>query len=354
MPFPRPALDDLDKRLIADIEARLPGTDPRVRRSYLGALARGLAGSHHELYGFLEWISRQRFVATADRPELLEQAAEYGIRPIAAVRATGEIAVTGTAATVIAAATVWRSGAPEDYRSTAEATIGAGGTVDVAVEAVEPGADGNAVAGTKLSLVSPIAGVVSAATAGELGGGADIESTDSVRERLAARKQNPPQGGTSPDYEQWAKAAHADVTRRWSRPLAGGLGTVTVYFMTDDATADGIPSAAVVATVQAYIDARRPVTADVTVEAPTAVEFDVTINNVAPMTQAVQDAVTAEIADLVLRASEPGGTILVSHLREAISTAAGETDHVLVSPVADVVVSADEISVEGAVTFTTS
>ena len=353
MPFPRPTLDDLDKRLIADIEARLPGTDPRVRRSYLGALARGLAGSHHELYGFLEWIARQRFVATADRPELLEQAAEYGIRPIAAVRATGTIAVTGTAATVIAAATVWRSGAPVDYRSTAEATIGAGGTVDVAVEAVEPGADGNAVAGTRVRLVSPIAGVVSAATAGELGGGADIESTDSVRERLAARKQNPPQGGTSPDYEQWSRAAHADVTRRWARPLAGGLGTVTVYFMTDG-TGNGIPSAAVVATVQAYIDARRPVTADVTVEAPTAVEFDVTINNIAPMTVAVQAAVTAEIADLVLRASEPGGTILVSHLREAISTAAGETDHVLVSPVANVVVSADEISVEGAVTFTTS
>ena len=324
-----------------------------MRRSYLGALARGLAGSHHEIYGFLEWISRQRFVATADRDELLEQAVEYGIRPIAAVRATGTIAVTGTAATVIAAATVWRSGAPVDYRSTAEATIGAGGTVDVAVEAVEPGADGNAVAGTRVRLVSPIAGVVSAATAGELGGGADIESTDSVRERLADRKQNPPRGGTGPDYEQWARAAHADVTRRWARPLAGGLGTVTVYFMTDG-TGNGIPSAAVVATVQAYIDARRPVTADVTVEAPTAVEFDVTINNIAPTTQAVQDAVTAEIADLVLRASEPGGTILVSHLREAISTAAGETDHVLVSPVANVVVSADEISVEGAVTFTTS
>ena len=153
-----------------------------------------------------------------------------------------------------------------------------------------------------------------------------------------------------------ARGAHPDVTRAWvARALARGLGTVDVYVMTDDATANGIPTAAVVAIVQAYIDARRPVTADVDVFAPTAEELDITINNATPSTQAVQDAIEAELGDLIRRESEPGGTILISRIREAISTAQGETDHELTAPVADVAVAASaEISVLGTVTFTTS
>ena len=95
-------------------------------------------------------------------------------------------------------------------------------------------------------------------------------------------------------------------------------------------------------------------TADVTVAAPAASPIAFTINNVEPSTQAVMDAIEAELADLIRRESEPGGTLLVSHIREAISTAQGETDHELTSPTADVVELATEIATLGAVNFTTS
>ena len=225
----------------------------------------------------------------------------------------------------------------------------------VAVRAVEPGAAGNAVDGTKLNLVSPIAGVVSeAAVSGAIAGGANREGTESVHQRLALRRKNPPRGGTVPDYVAWVREAHPDVTRVWPRPLAGGLGTVTVYIMTDDATANGIPTAAVVKAVQDYIDARRPVTAKITVATPTAVALDITIANVMPDTAAVRAAIGAEITDLILRESAPGGTILVSHIREAISTAAGEFDHELTVPAADVDHNADQIAVAGQITWSTS
>ena len=113
-------------------------------------------------------------------------------------------------------------------------------------------------------------------------------------------------------------------------------------------------TAATVSTVDDYIQARRPVTADVTVQAPTASALSFQIQNLMPMTQEVQDAVTAELRDLIRRESQPGGTILVSHIREAISTAAGETDHVLISPVANVTVNTTQITTMGDVTFTTS
>ena len=47
----------------------------------------------------------------------------------------------------------------------------------------------------------------------------------------------------------------------------------------------------------------------------------------------------------------PGGTILESHMREAISIAAGEFDHEMIQPTTDVVSGAGALSVIGLVTF---
>ena len=206
-----------------------------------------------------------------------------------------------------------------------------------------------------MSLVSPIAGVASTATVStKLEGGADLETDDSLRTRLLDRLRTPPRGGTREDYSFWAKGASSAVTRAWARANSPGLGQVRVYFMTDDATANGIPETASVTTVQDYINARRPVTADVTVSAPTAVALDFQIEDLTPTSAEVRAAVEAELADLIRRETEPGGTLLVSHIREAISTAMGETDHTLRSPTNDVTVGAAEITTLGTVTFTTS
>ena len=285
MPFDRPGLAVLDERLAADIESRLPGTDPKLRRSLLGLLARAVAGAHHELYGYLDWIARQVFPDTADAAELDRWSRIWGVRRLAATHAAG---------------TVWRAESGAEYETASGVTI----------------ADGGA-----------------------------------LRLRLLFRIQSPPRGGTADDYVMWARAVHPDVTRAWATPLASGLGTVTIHFMTDDATGDGVPTTTVVDAVQDDIDARRPVTAAVTVSAPTAVALDVTIGSLAPDTAAVRAAIQGEIKDLILRESAPGATILISHIREAISAAAGETDHVLTSPGADVDHAASQIAVEGTFTW---
>ena len=351
MPFARPSLAELDARLAADIESRLPGADPRLRRSMLGILARTVAGAHHELYGYLDWLARALFPDTAEAAELGRWAVVWGITRHAATSAAGTLTVTGTSGIVVPSGTVWRSGAGVEYAASAAATL-ADGTATVSVTARIPGRAGNAATAVKVSLVTPIAGVVSeAAVATAIAGGAEAESDDSLRTRLLDRIRRPPSLGTSADYVRWARAAHPAVTRAWCQSLTSGLGTVSVLFMTDAATDDGIPASTVVDAVDAYIEARRPVTADVTVEAPTAVGLDVTLSSVDPDTAAVRAAVEAEIADLVRRESEPGGTILLSHLREAISAAAGERDHVLTSPTADVTHTATQIAVPGDITW---
>ena len=192
MPFDRPTLAEIDAALRADTVSRLPGTDPLLRRSYIGALTRGVSGGLHELYGFLQWIADQAFPDRAAGVELLRWAAIWGIDQVAAQQAEGAILVEGTAATVVPAGTLWRSGNTIDYQTLAEFVMPAAETGNIDVEAVVAAAAGNAPVGVILSLVSPISGLGSQANVSTaLAGGADIESIASVRTRLLQRIQEP-------------------------------------------------------------------------------------------------------------------------------------------------------------------
>lgn len=119
------------------------------------------------------------------------------------------------------------------------------------------------------------------------------------------------------------------MTRAWVRPGWFGLGTVGLMFVCDDQVGGLIPNADKVAEVQAYIDARRPVTAELRVFAPTPKPMNPAIGGLDPATDTVKAAVVAELEDLLRREAEPGVTILASHVREAISLANGEVDHSL-------------------------
>jgi len=349
MAFNRPTLLQLIERIQADIESRLPGSDPRLRRSVLGVLARALAGATHGLHGHLDWVSRQVVPDTAEA-EILDRWADWwGLARKPAVGATGNVALSGATGSVVPAGTLLQRADGVEYATDAEVTLVAGAAT-AAVTATTAGQDTSAVEGVSLSLVSPVAGVQSGATvaAGGLTGGADEEADEALRERLRLRVQAAPHGGAAHDYVAWALEV-SGVTRAWVYPAELGLGTVSVRFVRDDDD-DLIPDAAEVQAVQDYIDALRPVTADVTVVAPTPAPLDMTIQ-LTPNTATVREAVTANIEDLLRREAEPGGTILISHVREAISLAAGETDHVLVAPAADVAAATGEIHVLGTLTW---
>ncbi|MDA8258384.1 MAG: baseplate J/gp47 family protein [Betaproteobacteria bacterium] len=350
MAFTRPTLSKLIERAQSDTETRLPGAQPRLRNSMLGVLARVHPGANHGLYGHLDWIARQIIYDTADT-ETLDRAAGLWLQVPrkAAVAAAGPVTLTGTTGSIVPAGTRLAAANGEEYETAAEVTLAAG-TATAQVTALTAGQSGNLAAGTALALVSPIAGVNAQATvaAGGLVGGADQETDASLLARLKARIQRAPHGGSRDDYITWALEV-AGVTRAWCYPKEQGIGTVTVRFVRDD-DASIIPDAAEVAAVQAYIEARYPVNGDVFVVAPIPIALNLTIR-LTPNTSAVQAAVQAEIADLLRREAEPGGTILISHIREAISLAAGETNHVLTIPAADVTHTTGQIAVMGAITW---
>ncbi len=350
MPFSRPDIQTLIDRLAGDIESRLPGTDARRRRSVLAALARAQAGAAHGLHGHLDWLARQLMPDTAETDHLERWASIWGVSRKPAAPAAGTVTFTGTDGSTIPAGTALARADGAEYTTDAAATIAAG-VASVAVTATVPGAAGNAAAGTQLSLTAPVTGVQGQATvdAPGLAGGADTEDDASLRARLLARIREAPHGGNANDYVQWALEVPG-VTRAWVYPQELGPGTVTVRFVADDDPAGPIPSQTLVDGVAAHIDALRPVTAAVTVVAPVDVPINPTIR-LTPNDPAVQAAVQAELEDMLRREAVPGGTILLSHINEAISIAAGETDHALVSPTADVTHATGELAVLGTITW---
>ena len=88
-----------------------------------------------------------------------------------------------------------------------------------------------------------------------------------------------------------------------------------------------------------------------TIRAPTLKPVAITIKSLNPDTTAVREAVKKELQDLFIRESEPGKTVLVSHIRSAISYAIGEEDHQLVAPLDNPKATANELLTLGDITW---
>lgn len=137
------------------------------------------------------------------------------------------------------------------------------------------GADGNGLSAGALSvLVDPVPYVASV-TNTETGGGADIESDDSYRERIHTAPERFSGAGPSGAYEYWAKTASADIIDvEVSSPEAGTVQIVPLL------TGGEIPGQEVLDAVSSVCNADkvRPLTDKVVVKAPTAVSYDVTVS----------------------------------------------------------------------------
>lgn len=349
MPFVRPTLSELQDRAEADLASRM-GLSALLRRGTLWVLSRLIAGAAHGLHGRADFLARQLMPDTADVEHLDRWAGIYGVTRKAATPSAGTVTFTGTDAAVIPAGTRLRRVDSLEVETQAEGTISAG-TASVAVEAVDPGVAGNTAAGAELDLVSPIAGIDDTATVDSpgLSSGAERETDAALRTRVLQQLQERPQGGSKADYIGWA-LSQPGITRAWCLPAWYGGGTVGLTCATDDAPGGPIPDAGTISDLQTYVDGVRPVTAQVFVFAPTEVTLDPTIQ-LTPDTQVARAAVEASLEDLLRREAEPGATLYLSHIKEAISTAPGEVDHTLVSPTADVVASDHELITLGTVTW---
>lgn len=350
MAFDRPPLAKLISQAQADVQSRLPGSDPLLRHSVLGALATTLAGALHGLYGYQGYIAQQVTPATAT--DCLETLASvWGITRQQPAASSGNADLTGNAGAIVPQGLRLQSSNGVQYQTTESGTFDSHGDITIAVAALDPGTEGNAGAGASLILISPQDGIDTKGyvSIGGLAGGSDLETDERLRQRLLQRIQAPPHGGNRADYETWALDV-TGVSDVWIVPLYSGDGTVRVWIAEQDYDGNATASDELVAQVQGAVDAVKPVTAHVTVAAATRQTVDINLT-VVPQTAAVQDAVVAELQQLFARDAVPEGVILISRINEAISIAMGESDHTLTSPSDNVQADTGAILTLGTVTF---
>ncbi len=366
----RPTFAEILDRVRNDMNSRSDGTDARLRRTLHYVLSYVIAGVAHTLYGYIENnVAKQLLPDLASSTNLRRHAAIWGLTNpggIPAAKAAGLMTFTALDGTVVPAGTVVARTDGVEVETDAEVTF-TGTEEDIDVTAVLAGDDGNAEVGTFHYLSEPIEGldsfcVVKADPVTGLGltGGADLETDAELRERVLLRIQETPQGGADADYKEWAQTV-SGVDNVWVKPWGLGAGTVLVYFTMEGTGSDIIPEAADVTAVQAAIDAERPVTADVTVAAPSELAVDMTIA-LDTDTAAARTAVEDELEAMLTREIEDRGdddpiTIKNSLFRAAIARGATDEAYTLDSidgdgdGLSDISVDIDEVPTLGTITW---
>jgi uncharacterized phage protein gp47/JayE len=281
MPSPKvevPSLEQVYDEIRAQLPAGFPinNTDPYgVYETYLRLAAQGIV----DVRRFLAELLPQFFVLTASGGWLDLHAADVKTNRIPARFAEGLVDCHCDVAGIVPAGTIVQTEADPlgqrlRYLVTASTPIEPPMT-RVPVRAESPGAAWNVSGGQITTLVTVLDFVESVTNAGDwlTQSGVDLESDDLLRERLLLMWPALGTGSTWHAYKKWAREVQGVVKVAVLDQHPRGQGTVDVVI----APGLGMPEPALIDEVQAYIDERRPITADVLVRAPDALATDVTL-----------------------------------------------------------------------------
>lgn len=382
MPFKRPTLTELREKNRTQLQSELRKTGALLRYSNMRVLADADAGLAHLHYGYLDYIALQATPFNSTDEWLAGWAGLKSVYQNAANPAsTPSYQFSGTAGAPVGKGVVLRRGDGYRYSLIDAVTIGADGTAHGKLTAILPdiidapnggGIDGNADAGTSLTLDISLPGVDARGVMIEPAtGGADIETQESLRARMLLAYQHPPQGGSDTDYEQWALAVPG-ITRCWVKRRLMGAGSVGVYIMCDgnDETNHGFPVGtdgisqlddwgAQKATgdqgrVADYIYPLAPVTALVYVCSPVAKTVNFEISGISHVGSDITAAIDAAIDNVFFEGGTPegNGKIFLSDLNRAIGDIDGTAGFILVSPAVNIELGVGELPVRGEVNYT--
>lgn len=313
-----------------------------------------VAAQLYSLYVQGDWTCRQCFPQTAEGEWLDKHAQLRSISRRQAARATGVVRFYADGgrqtATPIKAGTVCMTAAGVRYLTTADGVVPAGGEyADVPVEAAEPGAEGNAAAGTIVYMALPPTGITVCANPEALSNGQDEEDDAGLRERVMETYRRLANGANNAFYYQSAMSFDG-VAAVTVLPRNRGVGTVDLVI----AAQGGLPDDSLVAQVQAHFDSVREIAVDVQVSAPTAQAVDVAVTLTAEAGQQF-DAV-AERARKALEGwftgERLGLPVLRAELTSLLFAVEGVSNCVVTAPAADLAADGTVLPVLGGLTIT--
>lgn len=291
--------------------------------SPLGRIASSVSTEISLLWEKLEEVYYSAFIDTATGVNLDRVAALLGIRRKQATKATGTVTFSrsspATRDIVIPAGTRVSTQNGIIFATTQEAVLQAGNTsVDVPVEATEPGSAGNVAAGTIVVLVDPVSGIDAVTNTSATSGGSDVESDEQLRLRTITYA--PSANATVYSIEAAILALDGVTDVNVSEDFANGQLIITVAGGND-------------ADIQSTIDEKRGAGVQAIWQRPTYVSISVTAELAKDATydaNTVQQNVEQAINDYI-SALRIGEDVVYSDLAKAILTAEGVDDIISLS-----------------------
>jgi len=256
-----------------------------------------------DLYDLLVAVAPQGFASTATGAWLTLLARDRGLTRIAAATTAGRVRFSraGAAGNLVIPANVLlrtplsAQGERLEYLTTAETVLPDGASsVLVPITARAVGARYNVAPGLISELVAHVPGIVAVANEADwiTSEGRDAETDAELRLRTLNRWPALARGATAAAYATWAREVSGVVDVAVDDDFPRGEGTVDVVVMGEA----GAPSDDLLAAVQALLDTRRPLCADVLVRGPVEVPAAVRLRLSLPLDGG--DEATTEAAAL--------------------------------------------------------
>lgn len=346
MPWPLPQPAEIKDRIASGFESEFGAVgravEARAPNATLTILAGVQAEAAFDQYLYQSAVAQELFPDTAEDPT--RHGDLWGKARIPASAAIGAAAFAGTDGTVVPALQQVAGTSGVIYATDAEGTI-ASGSVTIPVTATTTGAAGSLPVGAALSLVTPLAGVNAVTVATALVG-RDQEDIEAWRSRILARIRGGPDYGQAGAYARAAKSV-AGVLYAAERAAWVGAGSVGVIVAMEG---PAVPTSGELASIQAALDIIRPITATVVAVAVTLQPVNLTIG-LSPDTVQTRAAVENALGLFFAAEGAIGGTLPLSRIDEAISSAAGEYSHTLTAPTGPVALGSTALATLGTVTW---
>ena len=324
------------------------GLEPREGTD-LSARMYALAAQVYALYVQADWVTRQAFPQTAEGEYLDYHAQLRSLERKPALPAQGTVRFTAGEASQsdrsIPEGTVCMTAGLVRFATTQAAVLPAGElTVDVPVQALEPGTAGNVSAQTVVSMAVAPMGIASCTNPQAFAGGADGEGDEELRARILDTFRRLPNGANAAFYEQGA-LSFDQVAAATVVPRPRGVGSVDVIV----STLAGTPGEELLEQLQDYFEQRREIAVDVQVKAPTPVTV-----NVAVQVKAKGGWDKTQVLDQVEETLEGwfdgkllGQDVLLARLGSLIYGCDGVENYAVSAPAADLAVDAGQLPVLG-------
>lgn len=261
------------------------------------------ANQIYQAMQYADHAGKMSFLTYASGDYLDNLAALRGVtrRDATAAKTTLEFSISSAIASAVAipAGTRVTNGNGVYFATDEYTEIPAGSlTASVTATCTEAGTSGSGFSsGEFTTLVNTLAYTVNVTNSSETYGGSDIETDEELKERIFEAPGGYSTAGPNDAYIFHAKDASADVGDVYV--TTESAGEVDVYFIT---AAGEIPSAALIAEVESYLDDKkiRPLTDHVVVKAPSISTYNIDVtyyiaaSNTASVA-AIQENVTAAV-----------------------------------------------------------